>query len=788
MKILFRNGCTATFLALFLCAYCNLSVAQTSNLLCGTPSPTVTERQALKALINAPTPRSTFASTTIPIHFWIFRKDNDGASTSLSAIDETLAGANQRFHFQNNEQFIRCKTDYILDARFAEMRIFDSTVLKILFATTYFDNNAINIYIVAPAEGVGGVGYTPLRTSYAPNNNAIFLNKIIFNNSTIKELKEGISIFAHELGHYFALFHTHDQVGSSTISDKETVARSGGQSNCLDKGDLLCDTPADYKTNIGNTDCYNNPNCVGGVCNYADIFGQALTPDYTNIMSYFNYECLDHFSLGQQSVMDKALYTNPKRTFLLNTNTCPTPFASYGKMISRACMEGDAEGFIAPKNYNVNILTLPSNSNYLLTVTNSYNFYSPPLTNNSMVTITPSKNNDLFNGVTTFDISLISKHILDIQPFLSSWTKIAADVNYDGAIDGADMLHLRNLILRRIIVFPNNVPSWRFIPEYYFATSTTFKSNFEIYAPTSDPFALTYTNGGVTKTYLNTNGNSYLDVVKLDNTTVDGKKPNNWSFHPIKMGNVNCIQNNNTLRMASASSRYPMNTNITNNQIKPQRNLTLSLKAEYAGQISSFQVGFNLSPTKLQLKNVLKGDLKTASDEFDSDIKTNGEIRALWYNNKGKNRNFTEGVTLMKIKVKSVADIQDILNDFKMDDALVQNNFYDENGNAASVKLTLEIDDVADVADVEDNPYTVKTYPNPFKNELTFEINAPKSEDAVITIYNAFGSVLSVTKKNLSEGVNLININNTNSFPMGSLSYTIKTPTQLLNGYLTKAR
>jgi hypothetical protein len=161
MKTLFQNGCTATFLALLLCAYCNSSVAQTSNLLCGTPPSTVTERQALKALINAPTPRSTFASTTIPIHFWIFRKNNDDASTHLAAIDETLAGANQRFHFPNNEQFIRCKTDYILDVTYAEMSIFTPSVLTGLF-NTYFDNNAINIYIVAPAEGVGGVVKSPL--------------------------------------------------------------------------------------------------------------------------------------------------------------------------------------------------------------------------------------------------------------------------------------------------------------------------------------------------------------------------------------------------------------------------------------------------------------------------------------------------------------------------------------------------------------------------------------------------------------------------------------------------
>jgi hypothetical protein len=340
-------------------------------------------------------------------------------------------------------------------------------------------------------------------------------------------------------------------------------------------------------------------------------------------------------------------------------------------------------------------------------------------------------------------------------------------------------LHLRNLILRKIDFFPNNVGSYRFVPNAYLQ-SPSFISQFN-----NNPFTVSWTNGGQTKTYLT---NSYMDKADIDASSLNGRKLESWQFLPIKVGDVNCSMggvSGVSNRMASAQSRYQMNTTITNNQIKKQRNLTLALKAQYAGQISSFQVGINLSPTKLQLKNVLKGDLKTASDEFDSDIKTNGEIRALWYNNKGKNRNFTEGVTLMKIKVKSVADIQDILNDLKLDDALVQNNFYDENGNTASVKLSLEIDNSSDT---EESLYTVKTYPNPFNSELTFEINTPKNEDAVITIYNAFGSVLSVTKKNLNEGFNIINIGNTSSFPMGALSYTIKTPTQLLNGSLTKAR
>lgn len=374
---------------------------------------------------------------------------------------------------------------------------------------------------------------------------------------------------------------------------------------------------------------------------------------------------------------------------------------------------------------------------------------------------------------------MISKHILDIQYLKYSFSKIAADVNNDGQIDGADMLHIRNLILRKIEFFPNNVGSYRFVPNAHLQ-SPSFMSQFN-----NNPFTVNWINGGQTKTYLT---NSYMDKADIDASTLIGRSGDSWQFLPIKVGDVNCSMggvSGVSNRMASAASRYPMNTNISSNQIKNKRNLTLSLKAEYAGQISSFQVGFNLSPTKLQLKKVLKGDLKSPSDEFDSDITTNGEIRALWYDNKGKNKNFTEGVTLMKIKVKSVADIQDILNDVKMDDALVQNEFYDENGNSASVKLTLEIDNSGES---EDNPYTVKTYPNPFNNELTFEINAPKSEDAVITIYNAFGSVLSTTIRNLNEGTNVVNISNVNRFPMGSLSYTIKTPTQLLNGYLTKAR
>lgn len=77
-------------------------------------------------------------------------------------------------------------------------------------------------------------------------------------------------------------------------------------------------------------------------------------------------------------------------------------------------------------------------------------------------TITPQKNLNPANGVSTYDLILISQHILKIKPFESPYQYIAADVNKSGTVTIFDMLQLRQLILRVIDDFPDN-DSWRFI-------------------------------------------------------------------------------------------------------------------------------------------------------------------------------------------------------------------------------------------------------------------------------------------------------------------------------------
>lgn len=94
----------------------------------------------------------------------------------------------------------------------------------------------------------------------------------------------------------------------------------------------------------------------------------------------------------------------------------------------------------------------------------SYGIYNLVVGGN--YTITPQRNDNPLNGVSTFDIVLISKYILGTLPFDDPYRLIAADVNQSGSVTVLDAIHMRKLILGQYSTFPNS-PSWRFVPADY---------------------------------------------------------------------------------------------------------------------------------------------------------------------------------------------------------------------------------------------------------------------------------------------------------------------------------
>ena len=115
--------------------------------------------------------------------------------------------------------------------------------------------------------------------------------------------------------------------------------------------------------------------------------------------------------------------------------------------------------------------------------------------------VTPTKNINPLNGVTTFDLTLISKHILGIEALDSPYKMIAADVNQDGKITTFDIVTLRKLILGITTELPNG-KSWRFLPENYVFPNPqnpfmpTFPEQIEV-PNTADPVPSDYRFKGV---------------------------------------------------------------------------------------------------------------------------------------------------------------------------------------------------------------------------------------------------------------------------------------------------
>jgi photosystem II stability/assembly factor-like uncharacterized protein len=83
-------------------------------------------------------------------------------------------------------------------------------------------------------------------------------------------------------------------------------------------------------------------------------------------------------------------------------------------------------------------------------------------------TVTPTKDINIRNGVTTYDLVLIQRHILALDTLDSPYKIIAADINHSNSVSAFDLVLMRKVILFVSDTFPGNT-SWRFVHgEYVF--------------------------------------------------------------------------------------------------------------------------------------------------------------------------------------------------------------------------------------------------------------------------------------------------------------------------------
>ncbi|GAB4246636.1 MAG: hypothetical protein Tsb0034_25640 [Ekhidna sp.] len=231
----------------------------------------------------------------------IVRPDNGVGGLSEVELNDAIEVLNNIYSLTNMEFFLFGDINFIDDSRYYDFDSDDEGEL-----TSVHDvENVINVYFFNSADQGTLCGY-----AYFPPtgiDHIVVVNDCVTNGST----------FAHELGHYFFLPHTHGN------SNGELTDELVNGSNCEDAGDGICDTPADPQLGFRNV----TAGCAfSGTADYTigsgelavDANGDTFNPDPRNLMSYSRKQCRDQFSSGQAEVIVNAY--NDYKTYLLSRN------------------------------------------------------------------------------------------------------------------------------------------------------------------------------------------------------------------------------------------------------------------------------------------------------------------------------------------------------------------------------------------------------------------------------------------------------------------------------------
>ncbi|MEZ4917187.1 MAG: T9SS type A sorting domain-containing protein [Chitinophagales bacterium] len=225
---------------------------------------------------------SNTAKNSIAINVHIIRDDNGVSNIDTATISQGINFMNKVFEDAGIEFYVCGNYNYINSTLFYNMHngLYDSVY------NTHGIPNTINLffarYIIHYGSMAAGVAPTPGGGDW-----------IILRNNVDS------AVFAHEMGHFFGLLHTHGLL-YDVLGNTYTEEYVDG-SNCSETADYFCDTPADP----GMHSTYGIS--VDTACQYIrtnkDMHYQVYTPDVHNLMSYAPNKCLTHFSAEQSDFM-----------------------------------------------------------------------------------------------------------------------------------------------------------------------------------------------------------------------------------------------------------------------------------------------------------------------------------------------------------------------------------------------------------------------------------------------------------------------------------------------------
>ena len=378
---------------------------------------------------------------------------------------------------------------------------------------------------------------------------------------------------------------------------------------------------------------------------------------------------------------------------------------------------------------------LPEYDEMMTDVDGLYGF--PQLANGGNYIVTPEKDINPLNGVSTFDLVKISQHILEVDLLPSPYKIISADINHDGNVTTVDLVQLRRLILFIDTEFQNNT-SWRFV-----------EANFVFPDPT-DPFETSFPE--------------VFTVNGLDDAEVA-------DFIAMKIGDVNCSASPNGL-VGGADDRSvgDLTFGIQDEQMKAGETYTVDFTAKDFASVYGYQFTLGFDNSAVEFEGIEAGALTNLTDaNFGMAMINEGVITTSWNNSTAVSMDDKAVLFSVTFTANANAKLSEVLS---VNSRYTKAEAYDNSG-VLDINVEFNTEDGVVVAGKAFELY--QNQPNPFKDETNIGFNLPEAGFATLTVYDVSGRVLRVVEADFAKGYNEVTLDRSEIAGTGVLYYQLDT-------------
>jgi len=395
---------------------------------------------------------------------------------------------------------------------------------------------------------------------------------------------------------------------------------------------------------------------------------------------------------------------------------------------SDVVVEGSVYTELLENVLDVNVELEGSPLNVTTDFTGDYAFPNMPTGGNYVVN--PSRNDNPLNGVSTFDLIMIQRHVLGIEALDSPYKMIAADANGDNSISTLDLIELRKLILGVYDALPNNT-SWRFVDNGYQFQNPA--------APFDEAFPENY------------------DIQSLSsNMQID--------FIAVKTGDVdNSVSLNANDKDIESRSQQNTELKFTNRLIEKDELVMIPFTVSES-ELNGFQ--FNLQYDKNILDVIGIEGLGLELFESNYRISKTG-IKMSWNNANGLN---IDGESFALIATAKKAG--DLNNVFWIDSEDFKSEVYLRNGNRNAINI------ISENSDASTEFVLYQNTPNPFTLNTEVRFNIPTDSNVSIIVNDIDGRIVMNKNLHFNAGLNAHTIDSKELGSAGVYYLTLKTNEQ----------